>query len=131
MKIKIKVFYKLVILCLLAIARHAQSTQNSILTSLQYLEKEGRDEVDFLHANKQTILHQTILQGDTINIGVMAQPARITQNSKFAKSLHGVLKPFLPFPHLWALSSTWANPLLLPHCSSIHKCPPGAELSDC
>ena len=33
--------------------------------SLQYLKKEGRDEVDFLHADK----HQTILQVDTINFG--------------------------------------------------------------
>ena len=40
------------------IASHAQSTQNSkFVISLQYLKKEGRDEVDFLHADK----HQTIL----------------------------------------------------------------------
>ena len=33
------------------IASHAQSTQNSkFVISLQYLKKEGRDEVDFLHA---------------------------------------------------------------------------------
>ena len=32
---------------------------------LQYLKKEGRHEVDFLHADKQTFL-----QVDTINIGV-------------------------------------------------------------
>ena len=31
---------------------------------LQYLKKEGRHEVDFLHADKQTFL-----QVDTINIG--------------------------------------------------------------
>ena len=34
---------------------HAQST----LISMQYLKKEGRDEVDFLHADE----HQIILQG--------------------------------------------------------------------
>ena len=32
--------------------------------SLQYLKKEVRDEVDFLHADK----HQSFLQGDTIII---------------------------------------------------------------
>ena len=34
------------------------------LLSLQYLKKEGRDEVDLLHADK----HKTILQADTINL---------------------------------------------------------------
>ena len=53
MKINIKVFYKLVVSLLLVIARHAQSTQNSkFVISLQYLKKEGGDEVDFLHADK-------------------------------------------------------------------------------
>ena len=65
MILDIKIFYKLVILFLLVIARHAQSTRNSkFVISLQYLEKEGRDEVDFLHADK----HQTILQVNTINL---------------------------------------------------------------
>ena len=42
-----------------------QSTQNSkFVISLQYPQKEGRDEVDFLRADKQ----QTILQVDTINL---------------------------------------------------------------
>ena len=63
-KINIKVFYKLVASFLLVIARHAQGTQNSnFVISLQYLKKEGRDEVDFQHADK----HQTILQVDTMN----------------------------------------------------------------
>ena len=53
MKINIKVFYKLVVLFLLIIARHAQITQNGkFVISLQYLRNEGRDEVDFLHAGK-------------------------------------------------------------------------------
>ena len=43
----------------------SQSTQNSkFVISLQYLTKEGRGEVDFLHIDKQTIL-----QVDTINLG--------------------------------------------------------------
>ena len=37
---------------LLVIARHAPSTRNSkFVISLQYLKKEGRDKVDFLHAD--------------------------------------------------------------------------------
>ena len=53
MKINIKVFYKLIVLFLLVIARHDQSTQNNnFVILLQYLKKEGRDEVDFLHAYK-------------------------------------------------------------------------------
>ena len=52
---KHKVFYRLVVL---VIARHAQSTLNSkFVISLQYLKREGSDEVDFLHADK----HQFIL----------------------------------------------------------------------
>ena len=51
---------------LVTIARHAKSTQNNKLAiSLQYLKKEKRDEVRFLHADK----HQTFLQIGTINIG--------------------------------------------------------------
>ena len=66
MKINIKVSHKLAVSFLLVIARHAQSTQNSnFVISLQYLKKEGRDELYFLHAGK----HQTILQVDTINLG--------------------------------------------------------------
>ena len=70
MKINIKVFCKLVLPFSLVIARHTRSIQNSkFVRSLQYLKKEGRDEVDFLLADK----HQTILQGDTINLGVYVQ----------------------------------------------------------
>ena len=53
MNINIKVFYKLITSFLLAVARHVQSTQNNnVANSLQYLEKERKDEVDFLHADK-------------------------------------------------------------------------------
>ena len=91
MEISIKVFYKLVVSFLLVIARHAQNTQNSkFVISLQYLKKEGKDEIDFLHADK----YQTILQVDTINLGGHGQPlpARITQNNKFAKTLQYLKK---------------------------------------
>ena len=50
---------------LLVIARHALSTQNNkFVISLQYLKKQERDEVDFIHADK----YQTILQVDAINL---------------------------------------------------------------
>ena len=42
------------------------SAQNSqAVISFQYLKNVGRDEVDFLHADK----HQIILQVDTIDLG--------------------------------------------------------------
>ena len=53
----IKVFYKLVVPFLIFIARHAQNTRNSKFARSCNISKKGRDEVDFLHADK----HQTIL----------------------------------------------------------------------
>ena len=65
-EINIKPFYKLISLFLLAMARHAQSTQNNkFAVSLQDLKKEGRVELDFMHADK----HQIFLQVETINFG--------------------------------------------------------------
>ena len=64
---KHQVFYKQVVSFLLVITRYAQSIQNSkFVMSLQYLEKEGRDEVEFLQ-------HQTSLQVDPINLGEHGQ----------------------------------------------------------
>ena len=52
---------------------YAQNTQNStFVISLQYLKIEGRDEVDFLHADK----HQTFLQVDPINLDGPGQECR-------------------------------------------------------
>ena len=49
----------------MGMVKHSQSYQNSkFAMSLQYLKKEVRDEVDFLHADK----HQSFLQGNTIII---------------------------------------------------------------
>ena len=46
---------------LMAMVRHSQSSPKSnFVMSLQYLRKEVRDEVDFLHADK----HQSFLQVD-------------------------------------------------------------------
>ena len=66
MKININVFCRLIVSSLLVIARHAQSTQKSkFIKSLQYLKKEERDEVDFLHTDK----YRTFLQVNTVNLG--------------------------------------------------------------
>ena len=54
----------------MGMVKHSQSSQNSkFAMSLQYLKKEVRDEVDFLHADK----HQRFLQIDTIILGVCGQ----------------------------------------------------------
>ena len=53
----------------MVMAKHSQSYQNSwFAMSLQYLKKEVRDEVDFLHADK----HQSLLQANfnTLSIKV-------------------------------------------------------------
>ena len=64
MKTNIKVFHKLVVSLLLVKARHTQRTQNNkFVIHLQYLKKDGREDVYFLHADK----HESILQVDTID----------------------------------------------------------------
>ena len=66
MEINIKLLYKVIPLFLLAMARHAQSTQNNKFSvSLQDLKKEGRIELDFMRADK----HQIFLQVETIKFG--------------------------------------------------------------
>ena len=50
----------------MGMVKHSQSSQNSkFAMSLQYLKKEVRDEVDFLHADK----HQSELQVDFNTFG--------------------------------------------------------------
>ena len=74
--------------------KHSQNSRNSkFAMSLQYLIKEVRDEVDFLHADK----HQSFLQVDFNNLILkfqsfklligMIKHSQITQSSKFAISL--------------------------------------------
>ena len=47
--------------------KHSQSSQNSkFAMSLQYLKKEVRNEVDFVHVNK----HQSFFQLDPNNLGI-------------------------------------------------------------
>ena len=49
----IKVFYELILLFLIGMVRHAESTQfSNYAVSLQYLEKELSYEVDVLHTDR-------------------------------------------------------------------------------
>ena len=77
LQINTKVFYKLLVLLWVSIARHAQSIQNNKITiSLQYLQENVMYEVDFLSSYK----YQRFLQIDTIILEVcVARHAQITQ----------------------------------------------------
>ena len=81
LQINTKVFYKVIVFWM-CVTRLAQSTQNNkFAISLQYLKENGKNEVDFLLADK----HQRFLQNDTIIFGVcVSRQAQITQNKKFA-----------------------------------------------
>ena len=70
-KINIKGFYNLIPLFLLAIASHAQTTQNNKFSiSLQYFEKKRGNEIDFSHEDK----HQTFLEVNFIHFGAHDSP---------------------------------------------------------
>ena len=87
---------------LMGMVKHCQSSQKGkFVMSLQYLKKEVRDEVDFLHADK----HQSFLQLDFNTLGIkvfykvvlsllmgMIKHSQSTQNSKFAISLQYLKK---------------------------------------
>ena len=61
------IFYKLILWFLIGMIRHSQNSQNSkFAMSLQYLKKEVRDEVDFLHADK----HQSFLPVDFSTLAI-------------------------------------------------------------
>ena len=54
MQIDIKVSYKLMLLLVIGMIKDSQSTQsNKFAISLQYLKKEVRNGVHFLHEDKQ------------------------------------------------------------------------------
>ena len=65
-----KIFYKVIVLLWVRVARHAQSNQNNkFAISLQYHKQNVKDEVDFLSADKP----QRFLQSDIIILGVCGQ----------------------------------------------------------
>ena len=96
-QISIKVSYKLILWFLMGIAKHSQNSKNSkLVTSLQYLKKQVRDEVDSLHADK----HQSFLQVDFNTLGIkvsykllqslsvgMIKRSQSTKSNKFSLSL--------------------------------------------
>ena len=101
-QINMKACYKLILWFWWGMVKHSQSSQKSkFVMSLQYLKKEVRDEVDFLHADK----HQSFLQVDfnTLSIKVfykvilsllmgMIKHSQSTQSNKFAISLQYLKK---------------------------------------
>ena len=95
----------------MGMVKHSQSSQNSkFAMSLQYLKKEVRDEVDFLHADK----HQSFLQVDFNTLGIkvsykvilsllmgMIKHSQSTQSNKFAISLQYLKKEVRNGVHFW------------------------------
>ena len=76
----------IIILC---VAKHSQITQNNkFVISLQYLQKEVSDEVDFLHADN----HESLLQIDSVILMGMVKHSQSSQNSKFAMCLKNISK---------------------------------------
>ena len=87
---------------LMGMVKNFQSNQNSKFAMfLQYLKKEVRDEVNFLHADK----HQNYLQGDFNTLGPkvsyklvlsllmsMIKHSQSTQSNNFATSLQYLKK---------------------------------------
>ena len=87
---------------LMGMVKNFQSNQNSKFAMfLQYLKKEVRDEVNFLHADK----HQSYLQGDFNTLGTkvsykvvlsllmsMIKHSQSTQSNNFAISLQYLKK---------------------------------------
>ena len=102
MQISMKVSYKLILLFLMGLVKHSQSSRNSkFAMSLQNLKKEVWDKVDYLHANK----HQCFLQVSFNTLGLkdtykvilsllmsMVNYSQSTQNNKFAISLQYIKK---------------------------------------
>ena len=70
-------------------ARHIHiPPNNNFAISLQHLQKEVSDAVDFLHADK----HESLLQIDTKILMEIVKYSRSSQNSKFAMSLQYLKK---------------------------------------
>ena len=101
-KLKVESLLQIDTMILMGMVKHSQSSQNSkFAMSLQYLKKEVRDEVNFLHADK----HQRFLQVDFNTLGIkvsykvilsllmgMIKYSQSTQSNKFAISLQYLKK---------------------------------------
>ena len=87
----IKVFYKILSL-LMDMIQHSQSTQsNKFAISLQYLKKEVRNGVHFLHADK----HQNFYKLALSFLMEVARHVQSTQNRKLVKFLQYIKKNVL------------------------------------
>ena len=79
-KISMTLSYKLMLWFLMGMVKHFRRYQNSkFVMSLQYLKKEVRNEVDFLHADK----HQSLLQID-INTLKVFKVFKVFKVTKFS-----------------------------------------------
>ena len=84
MQINIKVFYKLILLFWVSIARYAQHTRNKKFAYLcNIFRNTWGMKLIFLPTDK----HRSFLQVDSITLGVCSQACSSTQNNKFAISL--------------------------------------------
>ena len=90
--LSIKVFYKVILSLLMGMIKHSQSTQsNKFAISLQYLKKEVRNGVHFLHADK----HQNFYKLTLSFLMEVARHVQSTQNRKLVKFLQYIKKNVL------------------------------------
>ena len=84
--------YKVILSLLLDMIKHSQSTQsNKFAISLQYLKKEVRKRVHFLHADE----HQSFYKLGLLFLMELARYIPSTQNRKLVIFLQRVLQPLL------------------------------------
>ena len=97
MHVKMKITHKLIRWFFMGMVKHPQSSQKSkFAMPFQYLEKEVRDEADFVHADK----HQNFLQVDLKTLSIksfykeilslmmgMIKHSQSAQSNKFAIAL--------------------------------------------
>ena len=88
----IKVSYKVILSLLMGMIKHSQSTQsNKFAISLQYLKKEVRNGVHFLHEDK----HQNLYKLALSLLMEVARHVQNTQNRKLVKVLQYIKKNVL------------------------------------
>ena len=89
LQINTNIFYKLIVLLWVCMARHAQSTQNNnFIISLQYFKENIKDWVVF----SQLIIVKHFFKVILSFLMCVARHAQITQNKKFAISLQYLKK---------------------------------------
>ena len=87
--LSIKIFYKVILSLLMGMIKHSQSTQsNKFAISLQYLKKEVRNGVHFLHADK----HQNFYKLALSFLTEVARHVESTQIRKLVKFLEYIKK---------------------------------------